>query len=148
MSEATSGPAPEGQGNAKVIYILYLIGLVVGLTAIVGLVMAYVYRGEGPDWVDAHYRFQIRTFWIGLLYIVVGTALSAVLVGYLILLFWGGLAHRALREGPQGPGGPARARGPGHLAVLKGRRGPAAARRAQRAGKRRGVQFASRPIRP
>ena len=112
MSEATSGPAPEGQGNAKVIYILYLIGLVVGLTAIVGLVMAYVYRGEGPDWVDAHYRFQIRTFWIGLLYIVVGTALSAVLVGYLILLFWGvwlivrcvkGLKALEDRRGPEDP---------------------------------------------
>jgi len=74
--------------NAQIIYILYLVSLVVGVTSIVGVIMAYVYRGEAPDWLRSHYRFQIRTFWIGLLYVVIGMLLSAVLIGFLVLLFW------------------------------------------------------------
>ncbi|MBK5932008.1 DUF4870 family protein [Halochromatium salexigens] len=74
--------------NAQIIYILYLVSLVVGVTGIVGVIMAYVYRGDAPDWLRSHYQFQIRTFWIGLLYVVLGMLLSMVLVGFLLLLFW------------------------------------------------------------
>ncbi len=74
-------------GNAKIVYILYLVGLVVGITSIVGVVMAYIYRGDAPEWLRDHYRWQIRTFWIGLLYSLIGLVTSLILVGYLILLF-------------------------------------------------------------
>ena len=74
--------------NANLIYILYLVGIVIGITGLVGVIMAYVNRGDGPDWLDSHYQFQIRTFWIGLLYMILGMGLSVILVGYLILLFW------------------------------------------------------------
>jgi uncharacterized membrane protein len=36
----------------------------------------------------SHYQFQIRTFWIGLLYLTVGTVLCMVLIGVPILLWW------------------------------------------------------------
>ena len=36
----------------------------------------------------SHYQFQIRTFWIGLLYIVIGTPLCMVLIGIPILIWW------------------------------------------------------------
>ena len=74
--------------NARIIYILYLISLVVGITGLVGVVMAYIYRGDAPDWMQSHYRFLVRTFWIGLLYAVVGMLLTPIFVGFLILLFW------------------------------------------------------------
>ena len=74
--------------NAKIVYILYLVSIAVGVTGLIGVIMAYVYRQDAPDWVQSHYRFQIRTFWIGLLYVLVGVALTAVLVGFLVLLFW------------------------------------------------------------
>jgi uncharacterized membrane protein len=77
----------QDSGNAKVIYILYLVSLVVGITALVGLVMAYVYRSEGDACLKAHYRWQIRTFWIGLLYTFSGVLLSGIGIGFLILLF-------------------------------------------------------------
>jgi len=86
MKEAI--PTPPSTSNAQTIYILYLVSLVVGVTGIVGVIMAYVYRDTAPDWLRSHYQFQIRTFWIGLLCIVVGMLLSAVLVGFLVLLFW------------------------------------------------------------
>ena len=74
--------------NAKLVYILYLVGILIGVTGIVGVIMAYVNRGDGPDWMDTHYQFQIRTFWIGLLYMILGTILAFVVVGYFIWLFW------------------------------------------------------------
>ena len=79
-------PATADNGStANVVYILYLIAIVVGLTAIAGVVMAYIYRGDAPEWVRTHYRFQIRTFWIGLLISLVGTLLTWIGVGFLIL---------------------------------------------------------------
>jgi len=76
-----------GSSNARIIYILYLVGVVLGITTLVGVIMAYINRGEAADWVKSHYQFQIRTFWIGMLYGVIGMILSAVLIGFLVLLF-------------------------------------------------------------
>lgn len=75
------GDPSEGY-DAKIVYILYLISLIVGITGIVGLVMAYVNRTDSPEWVQTHFRFQIRTFWIGLLYMVVSLVLAIVVVGF------------------------------------------------------------------
>ena len=83
-----AGARADSSSTALIVYILYLVGIVVGLTALVGAVMAYVNRSDAPAWLASHYEFQIRTFWIGLLYLVVGTLLTYVLVGYLVLLFW------------------------------------------------------------
>ncbi|WP_428035782.1 DUF4870 family protein [Amphritea sp.] len=73
--------------NAKIVYILYLISLVVGVTGIIGVVMAYVYKSDAPDWLKSHYQWQVRTFWIGFLYAIIGLVTLFILVGYLILLF-------------------------------------------------------------
>ncbi len=78
---------PADAGTAKVIYILYLVGIVVGITALVGVIMAYVKKSEAPEWVQTHYRFQIRTFWIWVLYSIAGGITTPFVVGYLILLF-------------------------------------------------------------
>lgn len=76
-------------GTAKLVYILYLVGLVFGVTGVVGVIMAYINRGDAPEWLQTHYRFQIRTFWIGTLFFIAGLLLAIVLIGYLIFLFWG-----------------------------------------------------------
>ena len=88
MNEAVGQERPTTEGSAKVIYILYLIGIVIGITGIIGVIMAYVNRADAPDWLKTHYQFQIRTFWIGALYIVIGAILAAAVIGYLVLLFW------------------------------------------------------------
>jgi uncharacterized membrane protein len=78
---------PTEADNANVVYILYLVGLLVGVTNIVGLIMAYVNRGDAPEWVRTHYRFQIRTFWIGLLYSLIGVITIFIVVGFFWLMF-------------------------------------------------------------
>lgn len=71
---------------ANVIYVLYLLALISGITALVGVIMAYVYRDNAPDWLRTHYELQIRTFWMGLAIGAVGVALSWVLIGIPILI--------------------------------------------------------------
>ena len=76
---------------AFAIYILYLANIFLALTGFVGVVLAYVYRGDGPGWLESHYRFQIRTFWIGLLYTAICVLLMFVVIGYflaLLALLW------------------------------------------------------------
>jgi uncharacterized membrane protein len=90
MNETTTQPAVSTD-SARIIYILYLVGLVVGITAIVGVIMAYMNKDEAPDWLKTHYQFQIRTFWISLVYGVISTILCAVLIGFalfIVLAVW------------------------------------------------------------
>ena len=74
------------ENQAKVIYALYAISVVLGATAIVGVVLAYIAREDAPNWLASHYRFQIRTFWLLLLFSFIGVVLTLVLVGFLILV--------------------------------------------------------------
>jgi uncharacterized membrane protein len=87
MSDTNATLRANTGGTVTVIYILYLVGLLVGITSLVGVVMAYVYKGGGPEWTESHYRLQIRTFWIGLLYGIIGLVLAFVVIGWLVLLF-------------------------------------------------------------
>jgi uncharacterized membrane protein len=54
----------------------------------VGVIIAHVKASSADEILRSHYRFQIRTFWIGLLYLVLGWLLVYVLIGILILLWW------------------------------------------------------------
>ena len=87
MNKPIAQLGPSTDRTAKTIYILYLVGLVFGITSIIGIVMAYLNQNDSPEWLKSHYRFQIRTFWIGILFILVGTLLASVLIGYLVLMF-------------------------------------------------------------
>jgi len=74
-----------GSTNALVIYILYLASLVIGVTGIVGLVLAYINRGKAGGIVESHYTFLIRTFWIGLLYALIAVVLIFLVIGFLLM---------------------------------------------------------------
>ncbi len=76
-----------GKTNLQVIYILYLVAFIVGgLTAIIGVVIAYVNRGRSEAWLETHYTWLIRTFWIGLLYAFISSVLVFVAIGVLLLI--------------------------------------------------------------
>ncbi len=77
---------PGESGNANLIYILYLVGLAAGITAVVGVIMAYVSKDQAPEWLKSHYRNQIHIFWKGLVYSIIGVILCVILIGFLILL--------------------------------------------------------------
>lgn len=83
------GPPPVSNTTlATIVYILYFASYFTGFTALAGAIVAHVQVGAASPLVQSHYRFQIRTFWIGLLYVVIGGVLSLVLVGWLVLAWW------------------------------------------------------------
>ena len=79
-----------------VVYGLYLLGLLNGLTIFVGLIIAYANKDGAAPSLRTHYVFQIRTFWtaigwwvIGATLIFWGAILSLILVGVpLLFLGW------------------------------------------------------------
>lgn len=83
-------PAPAGGfdlNHPTIISLLYLSSFILGVTGLVGIVLAYVWRSDRPEaWEDSHFTYLIRTFWFGLIGSVVGVVLSIILIGIPILL--------------------------------------------------------------
>jgi uncharacterized membrane protein len=75
-------------GLVLTVYILYLVGFVTGLTAIIGVIIASLQSERTDPTSQTHFQFQIRTFWIGLLYFFVGILTVHIGIGTVILLWW------------------------------------------------------------
>jgi uncharacterized membrane protein len=86
--DASGGIDDNGKQLALLNYILYFVGFFVGLTALIGLIIAYLKKTDAAEWVQLHFVYQIRTFWIGLLWLVVGGLTSFVFIGYLVIVWW------------------------------------------------------------
>ncbi len=70
----------------QVVYALYALSYFTGITAIVGIVINYVKKEEvAGTWLESHYRWQIRTFWFGLLWAIIGGITAFVVIGFVIL---------------------------------------------------------------
>ncbi len=80
--------APENRlSTAKIIYLLLIISTLFGFTGIIALIMAYVIKDDSTHWLQTHYRFQIRTYWIGLLYVAIGVVFLNTLFAYVMFIF-------------------------------------------------------------
>ncbi len=70
-----------------IIYGLYAASFIVGITAIAAIIMNYVKRGDvAGTYLESHFAWQIRTFWISLIAAVVGMLLMLVLIGWIVLV--------------------------------------------------------------
>jgi len=87
-SQPSPQPIVPTASVALIVYVLYFVGYFTVITAVIGVIMAHLQVSTADPMLKTHYQFQIRTFWIGLLYIVVGTVLTLVFVGVLVLLWW------------------------------------------------------------
>jgi uncharacterized membrane protein len=94
MTEPTPRPdmTPAAGGfefnRPTIIGLLFAAGFVLGgLSTIVGVVLAYVWRSEPHQpWEATHYTYLIRTFWIGLAAAVLGIITLLLGIGFLIML--------------------------------------------------------------
>ncbi|MDP1634760.1 MAG: hypothetical protein Q8L69_08765 [Gallionellaceae bacterium] len=69
-----------------VVYILYALSYFAGVTAIVGIIINYVKKEEvAGTWLESHFRWQMRTFWLGMIWAVVGMLTAFLMVGFVIL---------------------------------------------------------------
>lgn len=73
---------------AIVVYILQGLSFFLGgITGLAGVIVNYVKLDEvRGTWVEPHFRWQIRTFWIGLLWTVIGAITSFFIIGWFILI--------------------------------------------------------------
>jgi uncharacterized membrane protein len=89
-------PAHSALVAAHIVYGLHAVAIVLGITgsatviggfvgsvpSIVAVIISYAKRGSARDsWAESHYRWQIRTFWYALLWLIVSLLLVATLVG-------------------------------------------------------------------
>jgi uncharacterized membrane protein len=71
---------------ATVVYALQVAGFFTGIAWIVAIVVNYVKLDDARGtWLESHFRWQIRTFWWGLLWGAIGALTALVLVGFAIL---------------------------------------------------------------
>jgi uncharacterized membrane protein len=87
MTEKTADQLASLKQITMVVYILQALGFLTGgVTAIVAIVINYIKREDVAGTLyQNHFDWQIRTFWWGLLWGVIGTALIIVVVGFAVL---------------------------------------------------------------
>jgi uncharacterized membrane protein len=87
-SKQGKGPIIEDRGLAFAVYILYFLGYVTGITTFIGAMIAYLQDRPTSSELRSHFTFQVRTFWMGLLYLIAGGILLQMGIGVLVLLWW------------------------------------------------------------
>ena len=96
-------PRPSLVTLTHVIYGLHSVSLLIGITtaatmvgaflfgwpSIIAVILNYVNRGETRGtWLGQHFRWQIRTFWFGLLWVVLCWLFVIATFGVGILIAW------------------------------------------------------------
>ena len=86
-----NGASPENKQSAKnlttVIYALYAASFFVGVTALVAIIMNYVKKDDvAGSFLESHFRWQIRTFWFGLLWGMLGAVTTLIVIGWFALV--------------------------------------------------------------
>jgi uncharacterized membrane protein len=84
----TQRPIAADKILAVAIYALYGVGYFTGISALMGVIIAHVKVDDADPVMRSHFQFQIRTFWIGLFYLVTGFLLCIILIGFLVLGWW------------------------------------------------------------
>jgi uncharacterized membrane protein len=70
----------------QVVYVLYALSYFTGITGIVGIIINYVKRDDAKGtWLESHFTWQIRTFWYGLLWCIIGWLTLVILIGFIVL---------------------------------------------------------------
>jgi uncharacterized membrane protein len=88
---STRPPVVSDRQLVLIVYLLYFAAYIFGITALIGVIIAHIRFPDVNPPLSSHYQFQIRTFWIGLLYVVVGTILAVTVlpvIGVAILIWW------------------------------------------------------------
>ena len=103
MAVATLVPRPSLVRLAHVIYALHALSLITGIIttatvvgafltgwpSLIAVILNYVKRGDvRGTWLDSHFRWQIRTFWFGLLWVGLCFLFVVLTFGLGIIIAW------------------------------------------------------------
>jgi uncharacterized membrane protein len=96
-------PPPSLVTLTHVIYGLHAVSLLIGIVtavtivtafltgwpSIIAVILNYVKRGEARGtWLESHFRWQIRTFWYGLLWVALCLLFVVATLGVGLLIAW------------------------------------------------------------
>ena len=71
---------------ATAVYALQAASFIFGITYFIAIIVNYVKREDAQGtWIESHFRWQIRTFWFGLLWFVLGGLTFFIVIGWFIL---------------------------------------------------------------
>ena len=99
----TAEPRPFLRRLTHVIYALHAASLITGIVgvatvvgafltgwpSIIAVILNYVYRGDvRGTWLESHFRWQIRTFWFGLLWVALCGLFVVTTLGIGLLIAW------------------------------------------------------------
>jgi uncharacterized membrane protein len=100
---ATTDPRPSLVTFTHVIYALHGVSLLTGVVtavtvvgafltgwpSLLAVILNYVKRGEARGtWLESHFRWQIRTFWFGLLWVTLCLLFVVATLGIGLLIAW------------------------------------------------------------
>ncbi|PCJ71180.1 MAG: hypothetical protein COA62_00720 [Rhodobiaceae bacterium] len=88
MSETQGSTSASQSDTVKLVYLLNFAGFVVGITTLIAVVIAYLKRDEADSVAASHFTYQIRTFWISILFVVVSMFLMMIAIGFILMLGW------------------------------------------------------------
>lgn len=107
MSDVTTTPSSPSPGTPSestvqithITYALYALGMVTGIFAVAGLIVAYIKRDDAVGtFLASHYSWLIRTFWWGVLWTTIGIILAIVAVGFIVLaVVWVWWVYRIIK---------------------------------------------------
>jgi uncharacterized membrane protein len=66
--------------------LLFFMSMSAGATGVVAIVLIYLYQDRGTDLTRSHYVFQKRTFWAGMIGLIIALVLSRLGLAPLALL--------------------------------------------------------------
>ena len=71
---------------ATAVYALQAASFIFGITYFIAIIINYVKRENAQGtWIESHFRWQIRTFWFGLLWFLLGVLTYIFIIGWIIL---------------------------------------------------------------
>jgi uncharacterized membrane protein len=103
VAAGTAEPRESLVKIAHVIYALHAFSLLTGIIgaatvvgafltgwpSIIAVILNYVYRGDvRSTWLESHFRWQIRTFWFGLLWVTLCGLFVVLTFGVGLLVAW------------------------------------------------------------
>jgi uncharacterized membrane protein len=103
LAPAAAAKSAEELASLKtittVVYGLQALSFIWGVPAIVGLIINYVKRDDARGTLyESHFDWQIRTFWWGLLWAVLGGILAIVMVGFVVMIVaWIWMIYRVVK---------------------------------------------------
>lgn len=68
------------------VYALQALSFMFVITFLIAIIINYIKHDDvRGSWLESHFRWQMRSFWFGLLWMSIGLISSFILVGYLLL---------------------------------------------------------------